>query len=376
MKPPRGLDWRQLDRRRFIQMVGGASSLRIIGGPSSWTATPTRKARFAYVGTEQAIHVYSIVYSITANERLIERQTIASAHPVAMAISNGNLYVANHVSEYGSLPRGSVEAYAIDAATGQLKLLNRVPLSLSGIQPRDLAVAPDGRSIVVAVHGGGAYNVLSVHAGGRLGPVSSILKETGSGPHSLQAWAHPSAVVFDRAGRVLAADQGSDKLSVLSLANGELDVTARYEVNPGSGPTSMALDPAGTRLYVAHSLNGSVSSFGYDAAAGRILDHKQTVPASGAGEMAVLVMHPSGDMLYSSHGDVQVWKIALDGALGAVSGVEGVRAHKLYVTADGGSLLALSRDGVLRMKIDSVTRALAAPVKLAALSNTASIAIL
>ena len=119
--------------------------------------------------------------------RFIKQQTMASAHPVAMAISDGNLYVANGVSEYGSLPRGSVEAYAIDAATGRLEFKNRVPLSLSGILPRDLAVAPDGRSVVVAMHGGGAYNVVSVLEDGRLGRVSGILKETGSGPHALQA---------------------------------------------------------------------------------------------------------------------------------------------------------------------------------------------
>jgi 6-phosphogluconolactonase (cycloisomerase 2 family) len=316
------------------------------------------------------------VYSIAADERFIKQQTIASAHPVTMAISDVNLYVANGVSEYGSLPRGSVEAYGIDAATGQLELKNRAPLSLSGISPRDLAVAPDGRSVVVAVHGGGAYNMLSVHEDGRLGRVSSILKETGSGPHALQASAHPSAVMFDQVGRVLTADQGSDKLSVLSLSSGELTVVGRCEVTAGSGPTSMVLDPNGKRLYVVHALNGSVSSFGYDATVGRILHREQTVWASVAGEMAALAIHPSGEMLYSSHGEgVQAWKIAGNGSLRALPGVEGVQANMLYLTADGKSLLALSGDAVLKMKIDAATHLLAAPVKVASLSKPVSIAI-
>ncbi len=365
-----------MDRRRFVQMMGSTALLVDVGSRFGWTASlgaPTRKAKFAYIGGEHGIHVYSIA----ADGAFIKQQTIASAHPVAMAISDGNLYVANGISEYGSLPRGSVEAYVIDAATGRLELINRAPLSLSGISPRDLAIAPDGRSVVIAVHGGGAYNVLSVHEDGRLGRVSGILKETGSGPHALQAAAHPSAVIFDRVGRVLTADQGSDKLSVLSLSNGELTVAGRCEVTAGSGPSSMVLDPDGKRLYVAHALNGSVSSFGYDAAVGRILDRKQTVWASVAGEMAALAMHPSGGMLFSSHGDgIEAWKIAANGSLEALPGVGGVQANTLRVTADGKGLLALSGEAVLRMKIDAATRRIAAPVKVASLSKPVSIAIL
>jgi 6-phosphogluconolactonase len=371
MKQPIGMD-----RRRFVQMVGTTALWRAVGGRFGWAESPgapTRTARFAYVGGEQGIHVYSIA----ADERFIKQQMMASAHPVAMAISDDHLYVANGVSEFGSLPRGSVEAYGIDPASGRLEFKNRAPLSLSGISPRDLAVAPDGRSVVVAIHGGGAYNVVSVLEDGRLGRLSGILKETGSGPHALQACAHPAVVMFDREGRVLTADQGSDKLSVFSLSNGELTVAGRCEVTAGSGPSSMVLNPDSQRLYVAHALNGSVSSFGYDATLGRILDRMQTVRASVAGERAALAMHPSGETLYSSHGDgVQAWKIAANGSLATLPGVEGVQANTLHVTADGKSLLALGSDVVLRMRIDSGARVLAIPVQVAALSKPVSIAIL
>ena len=371
MKHPIGID-----RRRFVQMVGTTALLRAVGGRFGEAASlsaPKGTARFAYVGGDEGIHVYSIA----ADERFIKQQMMASPHPVAMAISDDHLYVANGVSEFGSLPRGSVEAYVIDAATGRLEFKNRAPLSLSGISPRDLAVARDGRSIVVAIHGGGAYNVVSIVEDGRLGRVLGILKETGSGPHALQACAHPAVVMFDREGRVLTADQGSDKLSVFSLSNGELTVAGRCEVTAGSGPGSMVLDPDSKRLYVAHALNGSVSSFGYDAILGRILDRTQTVRASVAGERAALAMHPSGETLYSSHGDgVQAWKIAANGSLATLPGVEGVQANTLHVMADGRSLLALGSDAVLRMKIDSAARVLAAPVQVAALSRPVSIAIL
>jgi 6-phosphogluconolactonase len=366
----------ELDRRHFLHLMASTSLLGTAGSRLGWAASlaaPAREVKFAYIGAGHEIHLYSI----TADERFIRQQTIASAHPGAMAINAGNLYVVNGISEFGSLPRGSVEAYGIDAFTGRLTLKNRAALSLSGIVPRDLAVTPDGRSVVVAVHGGGAYNVLPILEDGRLGTVSGIFKELGSGPHASQAAAHPSAVIFDRVGRLLTADQGADRLSVFSLRNGELSVTNRRAVTAGSGPGSMVLDPDGERLYVAHPLNGLVSSFAYDAREGRILDRSYTVKASFAGEIATLAIHPSGEVLYSSHGDrTEAWKINANGSLEAFVRVEGAGANRLHITEDGKSLLALSSDAVLRMKIDSAGRLLSAPVKVAGLPRPISIAVL
>ena len=272
----------ELDRRRFLQLAGTACLLSMADGPVAWSPERTNTARFAYIGLEQAIHQYSI----SQRGRFVLQQTMASARPVAMAISGGHLYVANGVSQHGNLARGSVEAYTINATTGQLAWKSRVPLSLSATSPTDLAVAPNGRSIVVAVHGGGAYNLLLLEEDGSLGRVTGILKEIGAGPHPLQDAAHPSAVKFDRAGRVLTADQGNDKLSVLTLSNGGLSVAGRCEVTPGSGPGCLVLHPDGRRVYVGHTLDGAVSSYSYSAAG--ILEHKQTVGTSvmggGAGD--------------------------------------------------------------------------------------------
>jgi 6-phosphogluconolactonase len=359
----------ELDRRRFLQLAGSACLVGMGDGPVAWPAERTNIPRFAYIGSEHAIHQYSISQS----GRFVLQQTIASARPVAMAISGGYLYVANGVSQHGNLPRGSVEAYTINATTGQLTWKNRVPLSLSATSPTDLAVAPSGRSIVVAAHGGGAYNLLSLEEDGGLGRVTGILKEIGAGPHPLQDAAHPSAVKFDREGLVLTADQGNDKLSVLTLSDGGLSVAGRCRATPGSGPGCLALHPDGRRVYVGHALDGAVSSYRYDAAG--ILEHKQTVGTSAMGAVAALAIHPDGEMLFSSHGDALLeWKIQANG-LERLSALEGVHATRLHVTADGRTLLALSSDAVLSFKIGAATRLLGTPVKVASLSGPISIAV-
>jgi 6-phosphogluconolactonase len=359
----------KFSRRHFVQLAGSASLLSAAGSRFGWATTRTGGARFAYVGAEQAIHLYSI----SEDGHFVLRQTMATARPVAMTISGGHLYAANGVSQYGNLPRGSVESYTINAMTGQLALKNRVPLSLSATSPTDLAVAPNGRTIVVAVHGGGAYNLLSLEEDGSLGRVTGILKEIGAGPHPLQDAAHPSAVRFDREGRVLTADQGNDKLSVLTLSDGGLSVAGRCEVTPGTGPGCLVLHPDGRRVYVGHALNGAVSSYSYGASG--VLEHKQTVGTSVMGAVAALAIHPAGEMLFSSHGDALLeWKIQANG-LEPLPALEGVHATRLHVTADGGTLLALSSDAVLSMKIGAATRLLATPVKVASLSGPISIAI-
>jgi 6-phosphogluconolactonase len=360
------------NRRGFAQIMAGAILSQAIDMRFGWNAwAAAKRTRFAYIGAEDGIHVYSIA----EGGHFMQRQTIASANPVAMAISGWNLYVANGLSEFGGLPRGTVEAYGIDSSTGRLKFRNRVPLSLSGVLPRSLAVAPDGKKVVVAVHGGGLYNVLPVCKDGLLGRVSGILKETGSGPHSKQASAHPSAVIFDSGGQVLSADEGSDRLNVFTLYDDEINVAYRQPVAASSGPASIVLHPNGKQLYVAHGLNPSVSIFQYDMNSGRVLTHKNTISTSGINGATTLAMHPSGETMYSSHGhSIQLWKIAGAETIHCLQRIENVQCTALHVTENGESLFALTDDGLLRIKIDAAGGMLPAPTQVASQRKPTSIA--
>ncbi len=360
------------NRRRFVQLAGGSTMLGAVSSRLSWAAASAGSAKFAFVGGEQGIHVFRL-----EGANWVERQVVTSEKPAALALSaNGrHLYVANAIDKFGTLPRGSVEAFGVNVATGRLTQVSRVALSLSGVVPRHLAISPDGKSLVVAINGGGAYNVLPIKEDGRLGHVTGILKETGSGPHAMQDTARPEMVAFDGAGRVLAADLGADRVSVMALEHGTVRVTERNAVAAGSGPSKIVLDPTGWRLYVASALDGSVACYGYDAASGRILDRKQQVSTSVAGE-AAMAMHPAGSSLYTSHGaEIAAWKIdRTTGALRSMPAAEVSGVHTLSVSGDGKSLLALTKDAVLRMNIDAVTGELCKAVKVASVAGAASIA--
>jgi 6-phosphogluconolactonase len=346
-------------RREFVQMAGSS-----LGAMSVQTPLLARVAqasgriapRFAYVGfggegaKEEGIAVFDL-----RGGRWTPASVVASAAPSSLTLdaSERFLYAVNEVDEYERLPTGTVEGYAIDGADGTLRLVNRQKLSLSATAPRHAAVSPDGRALVVAVHGGGAYNVLPLGQDGSVQPVSGILKETGSGPHDRQRSAHPQMVVFDRLGRVVSADLGSDGMSVLKLDDARVHRVGRQTARPGSGPRQLAFHPDGELLFVANELDASVACYAYDVSEGRIdgkLGQTATTCDGNAGGV-VMAVDPAGEFLYTAHrrgsAGVSMWRIARGtGRLQRLQTVDesGPRLHEMTMTADGGSLLGLSRE--------------------------------
>ena len=273
-------------RRDFVRMAG-CSSVGAMSARIAWSSTASKEnkggsPRFAYISQaakNSPLHEIS-AFAIEGGSWK-PTGAVVSDHPSFLTLHTSQrfLYAVNDVSRYNNLPSGAVEAYAVDANDGNLTLLNRQPLSLSGTEPRHMAVSPDGHALVVAVHGGGAYNVLPIDEDGRLGRVSGILKEIGSGPDvEHQQAAHPQMVMFDRMGRLLSADMGSDRLNVFMLDDCALSVAARSAARAGSGPRHVELHPRGNLLFVANGLDASVSCYGYDEKNGRILKQLEHVP--------------------------------------------------------------------------------------------------
>lgn len=382
-------------RRSFIQLAGGLSAagamgpwMTAMGAAASPSATSTSSAtdvsRFAYVGTytrdapggtaggppSAGIHVFALRAD---GWRLV--QVMESENPSFLAVhpTRRLLYAINEIEQWQGLPRGTAEAYAINATDGRLHLLNRQPLSLSSTAPAHLAVSPDGRHLITAQYLGGTYNVLPINEDGSLGAVTGITKETGSGPRPEQQSAHPHMVVFDPNGqRVLATDLGSDRINTYTLEDGRLTRSARATLPAGSGPRHLAWHPDGARLYVVNELAATVACFGYDADTGRLLAQRQIVPATppgftGIANAAALLVHPSGRYVYVStrrvHNDhpqadsIVVFAIDADGALTQRQvWTEGLRFPRaLTMAPDGGSLYALNQkgDSVLRLRIDA-----------------------
>lgn len=370
-------------RREFVQWMG-YSSLGTAGLCSSLSATSTagKKASFAYVsslsGSDEGIHVYAVHQGQW--EKL---QTLRSERPVALTLAHDRktLYAVNEVDQFRGLPVGTVEAFAI-RSDGRLELLNRQRLALSAIHPRHAAVTPDGRNLVVAVHGGGAYNVLEIEKDGRLGHISGLWKETGVERAGESHTARPQMVTFDQRGRILGVDGGTDRLNVFGPAEATLTTQERANLSVGCGASQVEVHPAGSQLYVVQS--SGISCHAYNTASGKVSEPIQNLsfPAATEGP-SMMAVHPSGNFLYACQrrDGVTAWSISK--ATGRLRSI-GTQAAELgeldaiHIAPDGRSLIALNagRGQAAEIRIDVATGRLKQSKIVAQVNSPKSLAML
>jgi 6-phosphogluconolactonase (cycloisomerase 2 family) len=350
-------------------------------GTSLLAETSARsQTSFAYVaakdGADEGVHAY--VAEARGWRRL---QTVKSARPVSLALSadRKTLYAVNEVDSHKGLPSGTVEAYAIET-DGTLRLLNRSGLALSAIHPKHAAITPDGHHLVVAVRGGGAYNVLPIAKDGSLDRVSAILKEVGSDRTGRGRKAEPHMVAFDKEGRIVTVDGGTDRLSVLSLGEDGLAAHERLELEAGCSPNQVAMHPAGGAAYVIH--DEAITCHSYDSSTGRFSGKVQQLATAGVAGPAALALHPSGRFLYACErgGGVRGWNLGESGNVRRPLGVQAEEMGELsslHVAPDGGSMVAMNRVSgtVQQAQIDIATGRIRAGRVLARVDSPASLAV-
>jgi 6-phosphogluconolactonase len=270
------------------------------------------------------------------------------------------LYAVNEVNDFNGSPTGGVSAYAIDRATGKLKLLNQV--SSLGPGPAYISLDQSGRYVLVANYDAGSVAVYPILQDGKLGAHSAFQQQAGSSANKeRQEGPHAHSIVASHDDRfVLAADLGADKVFIYRFdnKNGTMSPNdpALASVAPGSGPRHMAFGSSGKFLYLASELTGTVTVFAYDPKLGT-LNAKQIVSAlpenfHGENTEAEIVVDSNGRFLYvSNRGDetnnITVFRIsASDGTLKFVQRVPsgGKTPRNFAIDPTGRWLLAANQD--------------------------------
>jgi len=252
-----------LTRRTFFRGSAAISA-------SAWL--PLRAKEFGspsveYVGTAESVDVYR-----TAAGQKRKVQSLASRRPASLTldVTGKYLFAVNQIDDFEGLPTGSAESYRIEPDATHLALIKRVPLSLSATMPRQLALSPDGRFLVVAVYGGGLYNVLPVGPNGEIGSVTQVIKEIGCSVNGhRQTSAHPHSVVFHPSGKFLfGTDEGADRINVFRIDDGQMTCVHRAGTVPGSGPAGLAIDASGSHVSVEHAFTTGMSRYRFDSRSG------------------------------------------------------------------------------------------------------------
>jgi 6-phosphogluconolactonase len=249
----------------------------------------------------------------------------ATDNPSFLAIEpNGRiLYAVNELDTFRNEPTGAVSVFAIDRASGKLKLLQQVS-SLGG-GPAHASLDQSARYLMVANYNGGNVAVFPIGTDGRLGRHSAFVQDVGSsvdperqtGPH-----AHSIQVTNDNR-FALVVDLGIDKLLVYRFDANTGSLTPGsspfVKVDPGAGPRHVAFETSGKFVYVVNEMSSTVTVFAYKPGEGTLL-RKQTIstlPKNFAGKntAAEIEVDAKSRFLYVSnrgHDSIVVFSIDPD----------------------------------------------------------------
>ena len=220
------------------------------------------------------------------------------------------LFSVNELDQFDGKPGGAVSAFAIDDV-GKLKLLNQRPSM--GALPCELALAADGKQLVVVNCGDGTVSVFPVAADGQLGAASDVVKGVKAG-----------CLSTDPAGRfVFVCEPSSDRVLAYQLdaTAGKLKpgTPASISLKAGAAPRQLVFRPDGLFAYVLNQKNSTVTTFAYDATTGALkeIESVSTVPEyfDGPNTTHDLHVHNTGKYLYASnmgHDSVVLFNIDKD----------------------------------------------------------------
>lgn len=253
--------------------------------------------------------------------------------------------------------RAQVSAFARDAASGRLTLLNQH--DCGGSNPVDVALDPDERHLAVANYGSGAVAVMPLASDGSLLPASQAHTLAGTpGPDPKeQASSHPHAAVCDPTGQFLIVpDKGFDRTFVFRWTNGRVVPTVQGSIasRAGAAPRHAAFHPTLPILFVNNELDSTVTVFRWDGVTGQVeeLQVVTTLPHAFAGRntTAEIAASPCGRFLYvSNRGEDSIVQFAIEAGSGRLSYVGttptgGAKPRFFTLDPAGTSLYAANQD--------------------------------
>lgn len=270
-----------------------------------------------------------------------------------------------------------VSAFAIDHATGHLRLLNTVPAS--GTSTCFISMDKTGRYVLVSNFGSGSTSVIGVRDDGSLGELTGFMQDVGhSVNRSIQLEPHTHSVVVSPDNRyAIVSDLGIDKVLIFRFdaRTGALSPPDApfVSVYPGAGPRHFTFDPSGRFGYQLSEMGGTVDVFAWDPSRGTLtpVQRVHTVPHNffGDNHSAEIVIRPDGRFLYESNrrtqgetvrGPETIGVFAIDSKTGMLTPVEqvlsgGLSPRNFEIDPTGNFLLAANQlsNNIVIFRIDN-----------------------
>jgi 6-phosphogluconolactonase (cycloisomerase 2 family) len=348
----------QVSRRTFLKNSAAlAGSVSFLAGPSIAQAATGRAPLLAYIGTfssplkdmlptqvdlppgnGRGIHLFQVNRSTGALTPSGVYDLGSSPNCLILNPAGTRLYSTNETDRVGENKEGTVSAFAVNRADGQLTLLNTV--RSGGAGPTYISMHPSGKFALVANYFGGSVAVLPILADGRLGDAADIKLDNGPvGPRKATN-ASPGSFAFsghdrthahmihpDLSGRfVLHVDLGLDRIYVWKFDERTGALTANeppyVSLPPGDGPRHFYFHPNGRWCYSLQEEGSTVVLFDYDTVTGR-LTYRKTISSlppgfAGSNFCSEILVSGDGRFVYAGnrlHDSIAVFAIGKTGEL-------------------------------------------------------------
>jgi 6-phosphogluconolactonase len=343
-------------RRSFLKTSAALAGLSPLAGCLP-QAAPAAGSLLAYVGTfssplrdmlptqvdlppgnGRGIHRFQVdrtTGAMTATG-VVEMGTSPSC--LAINAAGTRLYSANETDRVGDDKQGTVSAFEISRADGNLKLLNTV--RSGGAGPTYISIHPNGRHLLIANYFGGSVAVLPILADGRLGDPSDVKADAGKigpakAPHappgsfafSGHDRTHAHMIQADPSGRyVFHVDLGLDLIYAWKFDSERGVLTPNdppsVALPPGDGPRHFHFHPNGRWFYSIQEEGSTLVLFDYDAAAGRLSPRQtiSTLPPGFAGSnfCSEILLSADGRYVYAGnrlHDSIGIFSVGSNGEL-------------------------------------------------------------
>ncbi len=257
---------------------------------------------------------------------------------LALNAAGTRLYSSHGTDRVGEGNAGSVSAFAINRADGQLTLLNTV--SSGGAGPTYVSLHPTGNFVLVANYFSGSVAVLPILPNGSLGAATSIKQDSGTlGPRkstnappgsfafSGHDRTHAHMIEADPSGRfVLHVDLGLDRIFVWKFDGRSGALTpndpSAVSLPPGDGPRHFRFHPNGRWCYSLQEEGANIVLFDYDADQGR-LTSRQTISSlpsgfTGSNFCSEILVSGDGRFVYAGnrlHDSIGMFSVSKNGEL-------------------------------------------------------------
>ena len=358
MQPRPNLASSRVSRRSFLKTTAAlAAGAPLLPDLLQAQTSSSKGALMAYVGTfssplrdvlptqvdlppgnGRGIHLFQVnrTAGVMTPSGVHEQGTSPSC--LVLNAAGTHLYSANETDRVGDSKEGTVSAFAVNRADGQLKLLNSV--RSGGAGPTYVSIHTSGRFVLVANYFGGSVAVLPIQPDGSLGAASDVKVDAGKLGPAKATNAPPGSFAFsghdrphahmiqaDPSGRfVLHVDLALDQILIWKFdgQKGELSPNepAAISLPPGDGPRHFHFHPNGRWLYSIQEEGSTIVLFDYDAAKGR-LSARQTISSlppgfAGSNFCSEILVSADGRFVYAGnrlHDSIGIFSVGKNGEL-------------------------------------------------------------